>query len=361
MEEPKFIEDKEITMLQITDLTANLGEFSLNNLNLHVQPGEYFVILGPTGAGKTILLELIAGIYSADEGKIILHYQDITNKPPRDRPVSMVYQDYMLFPHLTVKENIRFGLESEKYPKNQIDEKITPMIDLLNISDLLHRYPRTLSGGEKQRATLVRSLVMDPKLLLLDEPVSALDVPTQEKIRWELKKIHKETSVTIMHVTHSREEAIRLGNRIGIMNNGKIVQTGDSSQVFKEPNSEFVAHFVGTENIFDGKARVDDGIAEIELENGIKLVALSNKTGPVKVCIRPEEIIVSTKHIEASERNNLKGKIIGVSEREITIQLRADVGVDLVATITKKSYSDMELKVGKEIYFAFKATAVHLI
>lgn len=348
-------------MLEIKNLTVDLGEFSLKNIDLSVKEEEYFVILGPTGAGKTILLELIAGIYSADEGNIILNNQDITNKPPKDRAVSIVYQDYMLFPHLTVEENIRFGLEAEGYPEEKISERLTEFVDLLKISDLLHRHPRTLSGGERQSATLARSLVMDPNLLLLDEPISALDVPSQEKIMRELKRVHSETNITTLHVTHSREEAIRLGNRIGIMKEGKIVQTGDSSQVFKEPNSEFVANFVGTENIFEGKSTVDNGIAKIELEGDVEVVAISKREGEVKVCIRPEEIIISRNPIETSGRNTLKGEIIGLSERESTVQVKIDTGIDITATITKKSYSDMELKIGDEIYLAFKATAVHLI
>lgn len=348
-------------MLKIKNLTADLGEFSLKDINLNVDDSEYFVILGPTGAGKTILLELIAGIYSVDEGCIILNGQDITNKPPKDRPVSMVYQDYMLFPHLTVEENVRFGLESEGYSEGEISKKVNEFVDLLDISDILHRYSRTLSGGERQRATLARSLVMEPEILLLDEPVSALDVPSQEMINSELLKIHRETDIAIMHVTHSREEAIRLGDRIGIMSDGKIVQTGCSREVFREPNSEFVANFVGTKNVFNGQSKVSNGIAKVELERGIEIEAVSDKGGDVRACIRPEEIMVSKSPIESSGRNMLEGEIVGLSERESTIRLKIDTGIDLVATITKKTYSEMELEKGEDIYLAFKATAVHLI
>lgn len=348
-------------MLEIKDLTADLGEFSLKNINLQINKGEYFVILGPTGAGKTILLELIAGIYSADKGKIIIDNQEITEKPPKNRPISMVYQDYMLFPHLTVEDNIKFGLERNEKSEEDINQKVDELANLLDISDLLHRYPGTLSGGESQRVAIARSLVMNPKILLLDEPVSALDVPSQKKIRDELKKIHRKTDVTIMHVTHSREEAIRLGERMSIMNNGEIAQTGDSSQVFKKPNSEFVAHFVGSENIYEGKSKVTNGIAEVELDKGMDLVSVSEKEGKVRACIRPEEVIISTDPIETSGRNRFKGKIVDILERESTFQVKADIGINITVTITKKSLKELKLKKGKEIYLAFKATAVHLI
>jgi len=347
-------------MLEIQDLTADLGEFKLKNIDLTVNDGEYFVILGPTAAGKTILLEVIAGIYSADGGNIILNDVDITDMPPKDRPITIVYQDFMLFPHLTIEENIRFGLEVEGYPKEEIPKKVNRFVDLLNISQIMHRYPGTLSGGEKQRAALARSLVMEPDVMLLDEPLSALDVPTQESIIKELMLIHRETDVSIIHVTHSREEAIRLADRIAIMNHGQIAQIGDPTHVFKEPNSDFVASFVGTENIFEGESRLEEDLAVIGIGEDIEIEGLSKKLGSVKVCIRPEEIMVSLDMMEHSGRNTLKGKIIESYERESVMKLRIDVGLEFIAVITKKSYRDMDLKEGKEVFISFKATAVHL-
>jgi len=348
-------------MLDIRNLYTDLGEFSLEGIDLHVNEDEYFVILGPTGAGKTILLETIAGIYPAEQGKIILRDKEITEIPPKDRPVNMVYQDYMLFPHLTVEENIRFGLEVEEFSEDVISKRVSKFVDLLDLENLLHRYSRTLSGGERQRVALARSLVMDPDLLLLDEPISALDVPSQERIMKELKEIHRETDVTILQVTHSREKAIRMGDRVGVMREGKIVQTGDSSEVFKKPDSEFIANFIGTDNIFEGNSKLDDGIAHVQLQNGGEIVSVSDKEGHVKACIRPEEIMISKTPIDSSGRNTMKGEIVNISERESTIQLDIDAGIEIAVKITKKSYSDMDLNKGDELYLSFKATAVHLI
>lgn len=351
-------------MLEIRNLTADLGDFTLRGIDLTVQDGEYFVILGPTGAGKTILLELIAGIYTADDGRIVLQGEDVTDRPPKDRPVSMVYQDYMLFPHMTVEENVRFGLESEDHPEDEIQSRVEEFVDLLDIEDVMHRYPRTLSGGEKQRATLARSLVMEPDLLLLDEPVSALDVPSEERILRELETIRAETDVTIMHVTHGREEAIRLGDRVAIMHDGEIAQAGDPRRVFEAPESEFVANFVGIENVLEGESTVEGGVATVELDSALEIEASVNgdgSTGQVKACIRPDAIRVSTDPVASNGQNAFEGEVTRVSEREDTIRVTVDVGVEVVASMSKLDYARMVPTPGDSMHVAFDPSAVHLI
>jgi ABC-type Fe3+/spermidine/putrescine transport system ATPase subunit len=353
-------------MLDIRNLTADLGDFTLRGIDLTVQDGEYFVILGPTGAGKTILLELIAGIYTADDGTIALHGDDVTNRPPKDRPVSMVYQDYMLFPHMTVEENVRFGLESEDHPEDEIRARVEEFVDLLDIEDVMHRYPRTLSGGEKQRATLARSLVLEPDLLLLDEPVSALDVPSEERILRELETIRAETDVTIMHVTHGREEAIRLGDRVAIMHDGEIAQAGDPRRVFEAPESEFVANFVGVENVLEGESIVEDGVATVELDPALEIEAASEENengndGKVKACIRPDAIRVSTEPVASNGHNAFDGEVTRISEREDTIRVTVDVGVEVVASMSKLDYAKAAPTPGDSVHVAFDRSAVHLI
>lgn len=348
-------------MIEVRNLSREWEDFSIQNLSLEVQDQEYFVILGPTGAGKTLLLELIAGFHEPDAGEIRIGEREVTNLKPEDRSVGFVYQDYSLFPHLKAEENIKFGLSVDGLPREEIRKRTQEIMSVLNIQHLAGRYPSTLSGGQQQKVALARGLILDPKVLLLDEPISALDVPSQERVRRELKRVHREMEVTTVHVTHNREEASWLGDRIAVMRGGKIVQVGTSDEIFQRPKSEFVASFVGTENIFRGRSEVEGGIANIDIGEGVQLEAVSEREGEVKACIRPEEIIVSNQPIQSSGRNMFEGEIVGVTKRESTVKLRIDTGQEFSVVITKRSLSDMGLEIGEKVYLAFKASSVHVI
>lgn len=347
-------------MIRIENISKNLGEFFLNDVTLDIEKGEYFVVLGPTGAGKTILLEAIAGIYSPDRGKILMDGRDITNVPPRSRNISMVYQDYMLFPHLTVEKNISFGLKLKKIPTKEIKKKIDGISRMLNVRHLFHRFPGTLSGGEKQRIAIARAVVTEPKALLLDEPLSALDAQTREGLRYELKKIHSVTGITIIHVTHNFEEVFSLGDSVAVMNEGKIIQVGNPDDVFRRPNCEFIANFVGVENLFKGRSTVNNGTSDITI-NGIKIASTACNSGDSVVSIRPEDILVSRNKIESSARNSFSGKITGVIDKGAIIKIVADCGIPISAIITRRSFDDMGLRGGMSAYFTFKASDVHFI
>ncbi len=348
-------------MISIKNLSKEWQDFSIENINLEIEDQEYFVILGPTGAGKTLLLELIAGFHEAGEGRIIIDGDEITHSRPQDRDIGFVYQDYSLFPHLTVEENIRFGPSVRGEGGEEISTKTENIIEMLDIGHLLERYPNTLSGGEQQRVALARGLLINPEVLLLDEPISALDVPSQEKIRRELRRVHQESGITTLHVTHNREEASWLGDRIGVMKNGRIIQVGTPKEIFRSPKSEFVANFVGTDNIFKGKSKIEDGITKIDIGNGVEIEAISDREGEVKACIRPEEIIVSRQPIKSSGRNMMEGNITEIAEGESTVKVRIDVGREFAVTITKRSQTDLNLEIGKKVYIAFKASSVHVI
>lgn len=347
-------------MIKIDNISKNLGEFFLKDVTLDIEDGTYFMILGPTGAGKTILLESIAGIYYPDKGRIWMDGKDITNTPPRSRNISMVYQDYMLFPHLTVRDNIAFGLKLKKVPQEKIKEKIGGMSRMLNIHHLLHRFPGTLSGGEKQRIAIARAMVTDPKALLLDEPLSALDTQTRGNLRRELKRIHSIARITIVHVTHSFEEVFSLGDYAAVMNGGKMIQVGKPYEVFKKPKSEFVANFVGVENLFKGKSIINNGNSDINI-NGINVVSTTCKSGDCVVSIRPEDILVSKKSIESSARNSFNGKITDVVDKGAIIKIVVDIGIPFSAIMTRRSLDDLELKRGMSAYLNFKASNVHFI
>ena len=347
-------------MIKIENLSKDWKEFKIDNISLEINDNEYFVFLGPSGSGKTMLLELIAGVWNPDSGQIYMDNINITRLPPEKRDVGFVYQNYMLFPHKTVFENIAFGLTIRKVEKPQIKIEVKELMNLFGISNLSDRLPRTLSGGEQQRTALARALIIHPKVLLMDEPLSALDRKTREELIQEFKRIHKKFKVTIIQVTHNFDEALQLADRIAIMKKGTISLVGTTDEIFRHPKDEFVADFVGTENIIKGVAKEgSDGLTVVDT-GSIKVESSQKKTGEVHLTIRPEDITLSNENIATSARNVFKGNIREIYDLGTIIKLTVDIGEQLILVLTRKSFSDLELNIGKEIYIYFKATAVNL-
>jgi molybdate/tungstate transport system ATP-binding protein len=347
-------------MIKIENLTKDWKEFKINQVSLEVEENEYFVILGPSGSGKTMLLELISGIWPPDSGKIYMNNQDITQSPLEKRGVGFVYQNYMLFPHKTVFENIAFGLKIRKTAKDEIKTRVNEMMNLLGISHLADRLPRTLSGGEQQRTALARALIIYPKVLLMDEPLSALDRKTKDDLIKQLKEIHKKFDITLIHVTHNFDEALMLADRIAIMRNGKISQVGTSTEIFRHPADKFVADFVGAENIIEGIAKKDGERLTVIDTGNISIYSTEQKKGHVHITVRPEDIILSSKKVETSARNVFKGQVKEIVDTGALIKLTIDVGDPIVVFLTRQSFLDMELNIGKSVWTYFKATAVHV-
>jgi molybdate transport system ATP-binding protein len=394
--------------VQVRDLGVDLEEFRLCDINLDVTAGAYFVILGPTGAGKTVLLETIAGLHRPLKGRILLDGEDITHAPPERRGIGFVYQDYALFPHLSVSGNIAFGLRlrdlrglqqatssveiskeaDASHQKSQlpdlgglarrivgkpnhkvIEERVAAIGRLLGIEHLLHRRPGTLSGGEAQRVALARALVVEPRLLLLDEPLSALDPETREALQRELGRIHRELGTTTVHVTHDFEEAVALGDRIAVLREdrvgdvkreGRIVQVGTPEEIFRRPANEFVARFVGVRNIFRGQARTaEDGYKLVSL-NGVELAAVTELEGSVHASVRPEDIVLSREPFLSSARNAFGGQIVDISDRGTIVYVTVRIPPDFICMITRRSLEEMELREGIGVHIAFKASAVHV-
>jgi molybdate/tungstate transport system ATP-binding protein len=347
-------------MITIENVSHEWDDFSLKNVSFSVNKGEHFIILGPTAAGKTLILETIAGFYIPREGKILLNGKEITHTPPEKRNIGFVYQDYSLFPHMNVKENVAFGLKMQKLHKREIETKVQDIMDSMGITYLENRLPSTLSGGEQQRVALARSLVIDPDILLLDEPLSSLDPRTRETLRDELKRIHELQGTTTIHVTHNQDEALALADRIGVIMDGELVQVDEPYRVFNEPVTEEIATFVGVENVIEGKISSNhEGVALVETEN-YTIRALSKlKEGEVNVFIRPENIILSKGKLESSARNSISGKISRISQFGATFRVYMDNG--LSALVTKHAIEELGLKVGEKVYASFKATAIHLI
>lgn len=346
-------------MIKLENVSKSLGEFNIKNVSLEIKEGEYFVILGPSGAGKTIILELIAGILDLDSGKIFFDDVDVSNILVENRSVGFVYQDYMLFPHKTVFENIAFGLEMLKKSKNEIKRQVNDMAELLSITHLLKRYPKKLSGGEQQRVALARALIIYPKVLIMDEPLSALDKKTREELMVELKKIHKKFDITIIHVTHNFDEALMLSERIAVMKKGEVSQIGTSTEVFRQPKDKFVADFVGVENIIFGISECTDVGSSIDTGN-IKVFSTQSKKGNVHFTIRPEDIIVTRESITSSARNAFEGKVTEIIESGALIKLIIDIGENFSVFITRQSFFDLEINIGCSVWIYFKASAVHL-
>ncbi len=349
-------------MIRVKDISNNWGEFELKNVSLEVKQGEYFVILGPTGSGKTLLLELIVGLYIPNKGKIFIEGKDITYEVPEKRNLGFLYQDYSLFPHFSVRKNIEYGMKLRNMSKPEIDNKLKELSKMFKIQNLMHRDVTTLSGGEQQRVALARALATNPKVLLLDEPFSALDENTKANLISEMKELHRKEGITFIHVTHSQEEAMILADRIGIIMNGTIAQIGTPEEIFYKPKTKEIARFVKIENIWEGKV-IEKRNEEIVIEiKGKKIVAISNhfKVGDeVRLIIRPEDVVIGKGNTSA--RNVFKGVVSDVIKHGFYNIVRIDCGFQVEAAVTKQSIENLNIKEGKNINIFFKATSIQVI
>jgi putrescine transport system ATP-binding protein len=287
--------------VEIERITKSFGDFkAVDDVSLKIYKGEIFCLLGASGCGKTTLLRMLGGFETPTAGRILIDGEDMTGVPPYERPVNMMFQSYALFPHMNVEQNVAFGLKQDGVPKAEIAERVATMLELVKLGGFGKRKPHQLSGGQKQRVALARSLVKRPKLLLLDEPLGALDKKLREHTQFELIGLQDKLGVTFLVVTHDQEEAMTLASRIGVMDHGEIVQAGTPSEIYEFPSSKFVADFVGSVNIFEGKLLEDEPeyvrIGSDEL-GGTLYVSHGISAAPEAVvwaAVRPEKIFMST-------------------------------------------------------------------
>ncbi|MHB8904582.1 MAG: ABC transporter ATP-binding protein [Melioribacteraceae bacterium] len=343
-------------MLVVDNISLRAGNFELKEINFRVDKGDYFVILGISGVGKSLLLESIAGLTKINSGEIILRGRKISDEKIQKRNISIVYQDADLFPHLTVFENIAYPLHSRT--EKNIREKVLKAAEQTGIADKLERIPGTLSGGEYQRVALARSLASGNDIFLLDEPLSALDPKSKNDLRALLRKLNR-GGITIIHVTHDYEEAVSLANKIGVMENGRIVHVASPEEIFKHPKSEFVAQFIGIKNFLRGELTA---IPQSDLKrfstNGINIFPLTNvNDGEAFLLIQPDEISISNSAESGSARNHFKGKITDIARAKIGIEVTVDIGCELISLISSEAMNSLELKIGKEVWISFKASA----
>ncbi|MEH1902588.1 ABC transporter ATP-binding protein [Nostoc sp.] len=293
-------------------------EPAVHGIDLDVRQGEFFSILGPSGCGKTTTLRLIAGFEIADAGKVLIQGQSMTNVPPYRRPVNTVFQSYALFNHLNVWDNIAFGLRLKKIPKSEIEARVEEALKLVKMESLRSRFPNQLSGGQQQRVALARALVNRPTVVLLDEPLGALDLKLRKEMQVELSNLHKGLGVTFVMVTHDQEEALCLSDRIAVMNQGKIEQVGTPSQIYERPQTSFVADFIGDTNLFSGEiVAVDSSNVQISTKTGLSILISRAEDTPteisqaVVVSVRPEKIQLSL-YSPNLPANCFEGRLVNV-------------------------------------------------
>ncbi len=291
--------------LQIKRVVKKFDDvFAVDEVSLDVQKGEIFALLGSSGCGKSTLLRMLAGFEMPTSGQILLAGQDIVGLAPYERPINMMFQSYALFPHLTVWDNIAFGLRRDGMPKPELEERVVQMLDLVQLQPYAKRKPHQLSGGQQQRVALARSLAKRPKLLLLDEPLGALDAKLRERTQLELVGIIEQVGVTCVMVTHDQEEAMTMATRIGVMSEGKILQIGRPAEIYETPNCLFVADFIGSVNLFKGTIEVDDNdhvvIVSAECNHYVSHGITGSAGMAVQVAVRPEKMeIQSTPPVES--------------------------------------------------------------
>lgn len=284
---------------------------ALNNVSFSINKGEFFSILGPSGCGKTTLLRILAGFETPDSGKIYLDGQDITTLPPNKRPVNTVFQNYALFPHLSIRENIAFGLRIAQKPESEIDLEVEKMLQLIQMTEHAEKYPDTISGGQKQRVAIARALVNHPQVLLLDEPLAALDLKLRQKMLLELDLIHDQVGITFVFVTHDQTEAMAVSDRIAILQKGNLEQIGTPIEIYEAPKSNFVAAFIGDTNFLNGvvKERVQNDYSLVKVDSFPDVLCFNDKKlnpqDHVHLSVRPEKIHISREPPPSHALHNL--------------------------------------------------------
>ena len=324
----------------------------VKDLNLDIAEGEFITMLGPSGSGKTTCLMMLAGFETPTNGEIYLDGNPISNIPPHKRGIGMVFQNYALFPHMTVYENLAFPLKVRKFSKDEIDKKVEKALSMVSLSDFGSRMPAQLSGGQQQRVAVARALVFDPAVVLMDEPLGALDKNLRESMQYEIKHIHESIGVTVVYVTHDQSEALTMSNRIAVFNDGKVQQLSSPDKLYEEPVNSFVAEFIGENNTFQGEvADISNDKCKIKLDSGDEILAnpirVKSKGEKSIVSLRPERAIIDP---EQKMDNKFKGKIEEVIYHGDHTRVRLNLlgNKEFILKVPNSS-ARMDIKLGNEI------------
>lgn len=342
--------------LVLKDLSKSFDKFqAVKKINLEISKGEFLTLLGPSGCGKTTTLRMIAGFEAPTAGDIIYNGKVINDLTPQKRNFGIVFQSYALFPHMRVSENVAFGLKMHKYPKDKIETRVDEFLEIVGLKKHKRKYPPELSGGMQQRVALARALAPSPEVLLLDEPLSALDAKIRVKLRAEIKELQTELGITTIYVTHDQEEALSISDRVVVMNHGTIEQIDKPVEIYKNPISHYVADFVGTSNFFEGK--LDNGVLTGENFN----LKVSDETdigsGSISAAIRPEKIEVF-KDGDNSKENMVEGKLVVVIFLGLIVRLIVHKNdLEIIVDILEKDFTRMKLERGQEIIIHLPSTS----
>ncbi len=343
-------------VIGVESATRRFGNVvAVDGVSLELAENEFFALLGPSGCGKTTLLRLIAGFERPDSGRILIEGRDVTAIRPRQRPVNLMFQSYALFPHMTVAGNVAYGLEMERLAKPEITSRVGEVLEITELGELAKRKPDQLSGGQRQRVALARALVKRPKVLLLDEPLAALDRQLREQMQLELKRLQHEVGITFCIVTHDQEEALVMADRVALMQEGRIAQLGRPQELYEHPASRFVAGFIGLMNFFEGEA-VGEGLSHPAL--GLLRGRLPEGLAagmPASLAVRPERIVVGP--AAASLDNKLHGRLLEIAYRggDLLLQMQSTgLASPLLARLGVANVSE-ELSPGQELLFGWRS------
>ena len=339
--------------VNIKDAVKYYGDFkALNGVNLTIHEGEFFTLLGPSGCGKTTLLRMIAGFNSIEGGEFCFGEKLINDVPAHKRDIGMVFQNYAIFPHLNVEENVAYGLKARNVPKEEIGKRVQEALELVKISHLAKRKPNELSGGQQQRVALARAFVIEPSVLLMDEPLSNLDAKLRVEMRTVIKKLQKRLGITTIYVTHDQEEALAISDRIAVMKDGNIMQIGTPSEIYAKPENPFVAGFIGVSNFVDCEVK-EDGLVNIKGEIEIKVPLRKEYVGPAKLSARPEQLFFS--------KEGMPGKVTLSTflGDYIEYEVLLDDGQSLIINEYTKDTSDVHND-GERVFISFDPEKISL-
>lgn len=354
----------ERTAVELVGVTKRFGDevTAVDNLELTINDGEFFSLLGPSGCGKTTTLRIVAGFEFPTEGSVRIHGNEMGLKPPNERPVNTVFQSYALFPHMTVFDNVAFGLNMKKVAKADVETRVRKVLDQVQLGQRADAKPSQLSGGMQQRVALARALVNEPEVLLLDEPLGALDLKLRQNMQYELKDLQSRVGITFVYVTHDQEEALTMSDRIGVMSHGRLLQIGDSHEIYERPTSRFVADFIGDINLIDGEI---SGAGSVRLSNGVEVGIRAGHppSGPVTLALRPERLALHSATDTTSEgRNRMKARITRRTYFGDVYFYDVDAGLERLLEVKEENRPEIGThEIGDEVTVSWTPDASNLV